>query len=180
MEGGRSGRCPPVACEGSREQAKVRHDFVKGRERARAAWSAEAWSGSQRDSIGSFGGRYMAHERRAQAGQSSTQERAGLRVQCSSARAGGAPSMTTAPAARSRRRSAPAALLASGFVISLRSYFFRPRAPEAPCLQPHAGPGRKADLHFGRWHTGGTPGKERAACADAEISILMQHNAENK
>ena len=57
--------------------------------------------------------------------------------------------------------------------------FFAPE-PASPCLQPHAGPGRKADLHFGRWHAGGTPGKERAACADAEISILMQHNAENK
>ena len=53
-------------------------------------------------------------------------------------------------------------------------------SPPQPCLQPHARPGRKADLHFGRRHAGRTPGKERAACADAEISILMQHNAENK
>ena len=29
-------------------------------------------------------------------------------------------------------------------------------------------------------HAGRTPGKERAACADAEISILMQHNPDHQ
>jgi hypothetical protein len=153
---------------------------VKGREHARATWSAEAWPGSQGSASRCFGGRHMAQEQRAQAGQSSTREVARPRVQRSSAGAGGAPPITTPPAARRRVEGSTAALSLSwqsGFAISLRSYFFR---PPRPCLQPHAGPGRKADLHFGRWHAGGTPGKERAACADAEISILMQHNAENK
>ena len=161
MEGARSSRCPPVACDGAREKAEVRDDFVKGRERARAAWSAEAWSGSQRDTIRCFGGRYLAQERRAQAGQSSTQERAGLRVQCSSARAGSAPSMTTAPAARSRRRSAPAALLASGFVISLRSYFFAPR----PCLPATCSPpeGRRSCTLAGGTQDARPERKERPA-----------------
>ena len=64
---------------------------------------------------------------------------------------------------------------------ALRNQFtkllFRPQAlPPGHTL----GPGRKAELHFGMWHAGRTPGKERAACVDAEISILMQHNAENK
>ena len=129
LEGGRSGRCPPVACDGAREQAKVRNDFVKGRERARVAWSAEAWSGSQRGSIGCFGGRYMGQERRAQAGQSSMWERAGLRVQCSSARAGGAPPIMTAPAARSWRRSAAAALLAKWLRNQFTKLLFLPPSP---------------------------------------------------
>ena len=126
MEGGRSDRCPHVACDGSREQPQVRNDVARGREGSRAAWSTEAWPGSQRDSIRRFGGRHMTQERCAQTGQSSTWERAGLLVQRSSARAGGAPPITTAPAARRRKGSALAALLGKRFVISLRSYFFAP------------------------------------------------------
>ena len=137
MEGARSSRCPPVACDGAREKAKVRDDLLKGRARARAAWSAEAWSGSQRDTIRCFGGRYLAQERRAQAGQSSTQERAGLRVQCSSARAGGAPPMTTAPAARRRKGSALAALLGKWLRNQFTKLLFRPQAlPPGHTLSP--------------------------------------------
>ena len=65
----------------------------------------------------------------------------------------------------------------NGFVKALYEATF---SPPGPASRPHARPGRKADPHFGMWHAGRTPGKERAACVDAEISILMQHNAENK
>ena len=89
--------------------------------------------------------------------------------------------MTTAPAARRRRRSALAALLAKWLRNQFTKLLFRPQPPSLPATRsPRIRPGRKADLHFGMWHAGRTPGKERAACADAEISILMQHNAENK
>ena len=39
---------------------------------------------------------------------------------------------------------------------------------------------RKGDMLYGRCHAGRTPRKERESCADAEISILMQRNAEKK
>ena len=44
--------------------------------------------------------------------------------------------------------------------------------------RPSPAPERKGDMLFGRCHAGRTPRKERESCADAEISILMQRNAE--
>ena len=84
------------------------------------------------------------------------------------------------PGQEERQRGLHALPLAGAAEMASQSVYEATFSPPCPSLQPHARPGGKADLHFGRWHAGRTPGKERAACADAEISILMQHNAENK
>ena len=114
--------------------------------------------------------------------QDKAARRKGLGCACNAAAHGLAAHLPSRPrqqrgAGEGQHSGRPLSLLAKWLRNQFTKLLFRPLRP---CLQPHTRPGRKADLHFGKFHTGGTPGKERAACADAEISILMQHNAENK
>ena len=60
------------------------------------------------------------------------------------------------------------------FAVSVNGEVTFALLPASPTLE------RKGDMLCGRCHAGRTPQKERESCADAEISILMQRNAEKK
>ena len=75
---------------------------------------------------------------------------------------------------RGESQRAPPPLTKNDFAVSVNGEVTFALLRASPALE------RKGDMLCGRCHAGRTPQKERESCADAEISILMQRNAEKK